>query len=61
MQDKIAANAGELVRLQLSSLKELVDLLMKLDAIKHEQEDAGNEEQLREFLRKADDPAEVLQ
>jgi hypothetical protein len=62
LQDKVAENAGELVRLQLSSLKELIDTLMKLDAIKHEvEDDTGNEQRLQAFLRKSDDPAESVQ
>ena len=63
LQDQIAEHAGDLVRLNLSGMKELVDLLMKLDdARKEEGEgDKSNESALQAFLRKADDAEGLLQ
>jgi hypothetical protein len=56
LQSKIAEHAGELVRLQLTSLKELVDTLMKLDGVSKEdaEEEKSNEAALQKFLRKAE-------
>lgn len=63
LQDEIAAHAGDLVRLNLCGMKELVDLLMKLnDARKEEgEEDKSNESALQAFLRKADDAEGMTQ
>lgn len=57
MQDKIAEHAGELVGLDLSSMKELVDTLMKLDGIAKEdpEDEKANEAALQKFLRKAEE------
>jgi hypothetical protein len=62
LQDKIAEHAGELIRLGFSGMKEIVDMLMKLDGVlKDEADDSiGNEATLQKFLRKADDSAEVM-
>ena len=56
LQDKVAENAGELVRLNLSSMKEIVDTLLKLDAARKEDPDdeKANEKALQLFLRKPD-------
>lgn len=60
LQDALSEHAGELVRLQLTSLKELIDMLMKLDGMKAEKDDEGdNELQLQNFLRKAEDTESV--
>ena len=57
LQDEIAAHAGDLVGLNLCGMKELVDLLMKLDDARKEdaEEDRSNENALQLFLRKAED------
>jgi hypothetical protein len=63
LQDQIAAHAGDLVRLNLCGMKEVVDLLMKLDDARKEEveEDRSNESALQAFLRKADDREELTQ
>jgi len=57
LQGKIAEHAGELVRLQLSSLKEIVDTLMKLDGVAKDEAEAdeSNDLALQKFLKKAED------
>lgn len=62
LQDQIAEHAGDLIRLNLTGMKEIVDLLMKLDdAQKEEGEDEkSNESALQAFLRRADDAGEGM-
>lgn len=60
LKDKIAEYAGRLVALDLSSLKDLVDILMKLNSAgKGSGEEEGNERRFQEFLRKKDDGEDV--
>lgn len=53
LQDKLAEHAGALVGADLSSVKELVDTLMKLDGVAKEDEGKGGSAELavQAFLR----------
>jgi hypothetical protein len=54
LQDKIAEYAGQLVTLDLTSVKDVIDILMKLDTAARStgaDDDSGNERQLQQFLR----------
>jgi hypothetical protein len=61
LQDKIAAHAGDLVQLRLSTMKDLVDTLLKLEGAAADDGETGhtNEQKLQAFLRKAEDSMEV--
>jgi len=62
LQDKIAEHAGELIRLQLAGMKELIDMLMKLDdtAKDDAEKDKSNEAAFQQFLRRSDEGAEDI-
>lgn len=62
LQDKIAEHAGDLIRLDLSSMKELVDLLMKLNEARKDEGESekSNESALQRFLRGATDQTEGM-
>jgi hypothetical protein len=55
LQQQFVANAGGLVSRGLITMKDLVDILLKLEAASQEQDGAGgNDEALKTFLRRGD-------